>query len=280
MKNMKIFKELMNYRSIIIILISSACTLASCETMKQNMHYRKHITPHDAARAETPHSKQEKLSLDIQDRILLRIIEESCNTCIPQLCATNACEEEICQQTIRNCHSNTMFQMQSKIQQFTGGLIPEPKVVPAFVIDSLLKIANCTSNDLIQLCANHDIVESNSDIVIGIYPILESPLCDEEAKSINESIEYFVNKLISDDKQLNKAVLKPLVTKGFVKYSYAMLSGVTQLEPTAYHFYKAKSLQHEPGNCGNLVLKNDIVFAAVDAQGQVLFYGDVSDLFP
>lgn len=272
MNRIKELAPSMNY-TFITAIISFACMLASCETMKQNRHQKKHI---DTANT----SVNVKLPSDIESKILAKILEESCNTCIPPLCAENACQEELCQQTIRNCHSNTSLQMQSKIQQFTGGVIPEPKVISSSVIDSLLTVANCSSNDLIQLCANFDIKNSNTDIVIGINPMSENPLCLEMTKSINESIEYIADKLIDDEKTLNKTMLMLKIRKAFVKYSHAMLSGVKQLEPVAYHFYKAKSMQHEPGNCEVLVLKKDIVFVAVDAQGQVLFCGDVSDLFP
>lgn len=266
-------QNLMTTISIFLLL----SFLASCTGTPEKKEVPEAVPPADsvAMRATVTDEEMEKFRKD-HEKHLAASLEmtpaaagvkkfSDCYNCVPAECVANGCINPVCQGTIRDCHSiATLHEFEIMIKLFTGGNIYAPKKVPASVIEGLINpVEDCDNPQIIQLCADHNILNSNAEIIIGLYPIT-NPLCDAAEKNI---------KIIGKARAIQMA-----------KYSRALFAGVMQIQPDTFYFYKAIGIRKNPNLACLESHKRDIIFKAVkfNAAGEeeLVYYGDVSDLLP
>lgn len=224
----------------VMLVLAIICPLfTSCDRMSHNKHI-----------------KEQKV--DAQARA-------ACPDCTPLGCMHESCHNQFCQEHIRGCHAITELELLNKVTRFTGGLIPEPKVVTASEIQSLIDQIDCNNPRKIDFCGNFANKNSNADITIGF---------DDNPSSCTIYDTCLVKTTDCPDRIAaieNKAM-------DVARYTKALFQGIMLLDPVEFHFYKAISEQYCQG-C-NKCEKHDIVFVAVSQSGQVEYVGDLSDLFP
>lgn len=191
-----------------------------------------------------------------------RINIHGCTECISTGCLSEAsCNSYSCQIEIRQCHSITELELIGMIETYTRGQIPLPKIISKDTINKYLNMANCSPVKLTFDAPLENEITHNNDIILYL----------EDLKKYAEKNN--LSPITPDDS---------LKFIGKASYSQALFKGIMQLGPDEFHFYKAIGTKFERDASGNCIAtpKFDIVFSAVDAEGNVLYYGDVSDLFP
>lgn len=186
-----------------------------------------------------------------------------CSTCIPANCQIdNSCSDIACQDAVKNCHAITEHEFTSMIQMYVGGIIPLPQIITNHTIDSLLNDANC-QNLLVTFNGNENDTFHNEDITPSL----------DNYKSFSNKLKNKSGASISVDKFNQKA-----------QYSQALFKAIRRNysgEMSEIHLYKAIGTESETtgGTC-QTTYKFDIIFAIPDMSGNILYYGDASDLLP
>lgn len=181
------------------------------------------------------------------------VVMPSCTTCnANDPCFSNRamCDDPICEDKAVCCHQISPTDFEAMVLKCSTHM-PDPYVVPADIIWSALDANNCRYTNLSLVaktaCNTHPV---NDDIVLMTETILHT------ASALNKDTE--------------------------VDYSMVLFRGIRRLYPatTEFHFYKAKRCVEQGGV---MTEKDDIVFKAVNASTvpeEILYYGDLSDLFP
>lgn len=250
MKRKNTFKN----RAVVLLIVAfTSFSFQSCIDWRMKQEHKKHMD--ETQKNREGNTTDNKFFID-------------CYDCVPVQCVQNGCANPYCQATIRDCHEITGgdVEFQNKIIQFTGGKIPAPKAFSADDIRDVLQSADCNSEYIFQVCADHSIIDNNSDIIINSIPINQpSGICDDELD---------VLKHLSKDDYIKAA-----------KYSRAFFLGVLQLNPDSFYFYKAISKRRVPNQGCAEIDKYDIIFKAVEYESdgttiKSVFYGNASDLLP
>lgn len=235
----------LNFNDNALMMLMILCLiLTSCDRMRHN----KHVNDQNV----------DEQSDDAQPRT-------TCPDCTPPGCTQESCHNQFCQEHIRGCHAITELELLNKVTRFTGGAIPEPKVIPASEIQSLIDQIDCNNPRKIDVCGDFGSKYSNADITLGF---------DNNPSNCTTYDTCIVKTTNCPDRvaaRENKGIDVALYTK-------ALFQGVMLLDPVEFHFYKAVSDQYCQG-C-NKCEKHDIVFLAVSISGQIEYVGDLSDLFP